>query len=110
MRRIYPAKCRNGKKIILSRLLGLDLTRRSGNRKELIWIKTNTENRVDKVLPGNIFILISFKEKVFTQINSQQINTFKISSRLDCAIQINFNLDAVDKEGSFCIGNDLKSE
>ena len=52
---------------------------------------------MDKVLPGNNFILVSFKEKVFTQINSQQMNTFRISSRVDCAIQINFNLDAVDK-------------
>ena len=52
---------------------------------------------MDKVLPGNIFILIRFKEKVFTQINLQQMNTFTISSRVDCAIQINFNLDAVDK-------------
>ena len=65
--------------------------------KNLIWIKTNTEKKVDKVLPGNIFILISFKEKVFTQINSQQMNTFRSSSRADCAIQINFNLNAVDK-------------
>ena len=46
-------------------------------------------------------------EKVFTQINSQQMNTFGISSRVDCAIQINFNLDAVDKGGSCYIGNDL---
>ena len=53
------------------------------------------------------FILISFKEKVFTQINSQQMNTFRISSRVDCAIQINLNLDAVDKEGTSYIGNDL---
>ena len=56
---------------------------------------------MDKVLPGKIFILIIFKENVFTHINSQQIlmnfNTFSSSSRLDCAIQINFNLDAVDK-------------
>ena len=35
------------------------------------------------------------------------MNTFGISSRVDCAIQINFNLDAVDKGGSFYIGNDL---
>ena len=38
---------------------------------------------------------------MFTQINSQQmlmnINMFPISSRVDCAIQINFNLDAVDR-------------
>ena len=35
------------------------------------------------------------------------MNTFKISSRVDCAIQINFNLDAVNKGGSCYIGNDL---
>ena len=59
----------------------------------------------------NIFILISFKGKVFTQINSQQINTFKISSHVyvDCAIQINFNLDAVDKGGSSYIVNCLNT-
>ena len=43
------------------------------NQKELIWIITNTEKRVDKVLPGKIFILISFKEKDFTHVNSQQM-------------------------------------
>ena len=73
----------------------------------MIWIKTNTEKKVDKVLPGSIFILISFKEKVFTQINSQQMSTFIISSLVDCAIQVSFNLVAVDKGGSFNIGNDL---
>ena len=56
---------------------------------------------MDKVLPGKIFILISFKEKVCTQIKSEQMwinfNTFPGSSRVDCVIQINFNLDAVDK-------------
>ena len=52
---------------------------------------------MNKVLPGNMFILISFKENVSIQINSQQMNTFRISSRVNCAIQINFNLDAVDK-------------
>ena len=56
---------------------------------------------MDKVLPDKIFILISFKEKVFTHVNSQQMwmnfNTLSSSSRADCAIQINFNLDAVDK-------------
>ena len=61
---------------------------------------------MDKVLPGNInFILM--KEKVFAQINSQQMNTFRISSRIDCAIQIIFNSDAVDIAGSCYIGNDL---
>ena len=56
---------------------------------------------MDKVLPGKIFILISSKEKVFTHVNSQQMwmnfNTFSSSFHVDCAIQINFNLDAVDK-------------
>ena len=56
---------------------------------------------MDKVLPGKIFILINFKEKVFTPVDSQQMwmnfNTFSSSSRVDCAIQINFNLDEVDK-------------
>ena len=33
------------------------------------------------------------------------MNTFRISSRVDCAIQINFNLDAVDKGGSCYIRN-----
>ena len=70
-------------------------------------MKTNREEKVDKVLPGNIFILISFQEKIFTQINSQQMNTFRISSGVDCAIQINFNLDAVDKGRSCHIGKDL---
>ena len=55
---------------------------------------------MDKVLPSNIFTLTSFKGNVFTQINSQQMNKFRISSREDCAIHINFNLDAVDKGGS----------
>ena len=35
------------------------------------------------------------------------MNTFRISSRVDCAIQINFNLDAVDKGGSCYTGNDF---
>ena len=56
---------------------------------------------MDKALPCKIFILIGFKEKVFTHINSQQMwmnfKTFSSSSRVDCAIQLNFNLDAVDK-------------
>ena len=46
-------------------------------------------------------------EKVLAQINSQQMNTYRISSRVDCAIGINFNLDAVDKGRSCYIGNDL---
>ena len=56
---------------------------------------------MDKVLPGKIFILRSFKEIVFTRVDSQQMwmnfNTLSSSSRADCAIQINFNSDAVDK-------------
>ena len=35
------------------------------------------------------------------------MNTFRISSRIDCAIQINFNWHAVDKGRSCYIGNDL---
>ena len=46
-------------------------------------------------------MLISFEEKVFTHINSHQIwmnfNMFSSSPCVDYAIQINFNLDAVDK-------------
>ena len=72
------------KNLSVVRLLHLDLIRRSSNQKELIWI----------VVPDNIFILISFKEKVFTQINSQQMSTFRSSSRVDCVIEINFNLNA----------------
>ena len=45
--------------------------------------------------------MISFEEKLFTHVSSLQIwmnfDTFSSSSRVDCAIQINFNLDAVDK-------------
>ena len=57
---------------------------------------------MDKVLPCKIFTLISFKEKVFTHGNLQQMwmnfNMFSSYSRVDCAIQINFNLDVVDKK------------
>ena len=63
--------------------------------------KTNMEKRVDKVLLGKIFILISFKERAFTHVNSQQMwmnfDMFSSSSCEDCEIQINFNLNAVDK-------------
>ena len=56
---------------------------------------------MDKVLPGKIFILISFREKVCIHVNSQQMcmnfNMVSSFSRIDCVIQINFNLDAVDK-------------
>ena len=76
-------------KFIYIRLLRLDVIRRSSNKKKLIWIKTNTEKRVDKVLPGKSFILISFNENVFTHISSQQMSmnfdTFASSSRVDLA-------------------------
>ena len=56
---------------------------------------------MDKVLQGKIFILMSFKAKLFSHINLQQLwmnfNMFSSSSRVDCAIQISLNLDAVDK-------------
>ena len=59
------------------------------------------EEKVEKVLPRKIFILISFKKKDFAQINSQQMwmnfNMFPSFSRVDCAIQINFRLNAADK-------------
>ena len=89
-------------KFIRIRLLRLDAIRRSSNQQELILIKTNTEKKVDKCLPSKIFILISFKEKDFTHINSQQMwmnfNTFSSSSSVDCTrLQTDFNLNAVDK-------------
>ena len=53
---------------------------------------------MDTVLPGKIFSLM---RKVFTHVNSQKMwtnfNTYSSSSRVDCTIQINFNLDTVDK-------------
>ena len=56
---------------------------------------------MDKVLPGEIFILISFNVKAFTQVNSQQMwvnfDTFPNSSRANCVIPVNFNLDTVHK-------------
>ena len=68
------------------------------------------EKKVDKVLPGKMFILTSFKEKVFTHINSQQkwmnFNTFSSSSHVDCAIQITFNLQSI-KHGSCYIVNNV---
>ena len=39
-------------------MLHLDAVPRSRNRKELTWIKTNMERKVDKVLLGEIFIVI----------------------------------------------------
>ena len=81
-------------KFIRILLLHLDVIERSSNKKELFWIKTNTEKKVDKVLSGKIFILISFKRKVFTHINSRQMwmnfNTFpewKTNRLCDCAIR-----------------------
>ena len=66
---------------------------------------------MDKGLPGKIFILISFKENVFTHINSEQLwmnfNTFSSSSRVECAIQIYFNLVQLIKDGSCYIVNDM---
>ena len=57
-------------KFIRIHLLRLDAIRRSSNRKELIWVKANTEKKVDKVLPGEIFILVDFDVKALTQVNS----------------------------------------
>ena len=55
-------------------------------QKELIWIKTYMEKKVDKILPREIFILISFNVKAFTQVNSQRLwmnfNTFPNSGKL----------------------------
>ena len=66
---------------------------------------------MDKVLPSEIVILINFNVKALTQVNSQQIwmnfNTFPNSSRVNCVIRINFNSDAVHKDGSCCNVNDL---
>ena len=68
----------------------------------MIWIKTNTEKKVDKVLPSKIFILISFNIKALTQVNSQHMqvnfNTFPSSFRVNCVIRINVNLGPVHKE------------
>ena len=56
---------------------------------------------MDKILPGEIVILINFNVKALTQVNSQQIwmnfNTFPNSSSVNCVIRINFNPDAVHK-------------
>ena len=56
---------------------------------------------MDKVLLGEIFILVNFNVKALTQVNSQQIwmnfDTFPTSSRVNCVIRINFNSDAVHK-------------
>ena len=64
--------------------------------------------------PVEFLIMISFKEKGFTLINLQQIwmnfNTFPSSSGVDCAIQINFNLDSVDKRWKFLCCERYQSE
>ena len=56
---------------------------------------------MDKVLLGEIFILISFDGKAFTQVNLQEMwmnsNMFPSSTRLNCVILINLNLGAVYK-------------
>ena len=56
---------------------------------------------MDTVLPCKIFILISFQEKLFTQMYSLQMSmnfdTFLSSFSVVCAIQINVNFDTVDK-------------
>ena len=81
------------------RLSRLDLIQRSSSQKELISIKANAEKKIDKVFPGKMFTLIIFKKKVFLITSLQMwinFNTFSSSSRVDSAIQINFNLDAVD--------------
>ena len=54
---------------------------------------------MDKVLSCEILMQINFNVKALTQVNSQQMwmnfNTFPSSSRLNCVIRINFNLDTV---------------
>ena len=56
---------------------------------------------MDKVLLGEMSILIRFNVKALTQVNSLQIqmyfNTLPISSRIKCLTWINSNLDVVDK-------------
>ena len=58
---------------------------------------------VDKVLPGQIFILISFNVKDLTQVlvNPQQIwmnfDTFPNSSPVNCVTRINLSSDAVQR-------------
>ena len=64
MRGFIRVNAETDKKFFRIRLLRLDIIRRSSNLKELIWIKNNTEEKVNKVLPCKIFILTSFKEKV----------------------------------------------
>ena len=85
--------------------MSLDITKNqetfSAEPDIFIWIKTNTDKKLDKVLPGQIFILISFNVKDLTQVlvNPQQIwmnfDTFPNSSPVNCVI--NFNSDAVHK-------------
>ena len=55
---------------------------------------------MNKVLPGEIFIPISFNVKTLAQINPQQMSdTFPNSSCVNCMILI--NLDAVHKGWKF---------
>ena len=79
----------------------LDAIWRSSSRKELIWIKTNTEKKEDKVLPWEKFTLISFNVKAFTQADLWQMwmsfYTFASFSSLNCVIRIHFNLDEIYK-------------
>ena len=69
------------------------------------------EKKVDKVLPGEIFILINFNVKALTQVNSQQIwmnfNTFPNSSSVNCVMgQISTRMQFI-KDGGCCNVNDL---
>ena len=67
---------------------------------------------MDKVLPGQICILIRFNVKTFEQVTSQQMwmhfNTFPSSSPVTCMIRINFLtwLQFI-KDGSCCNVNDI---
>ena len=58
---------------------------------------------MDKVLHGEVSILISFNVKAFTQLNGLQMlmnsNAFQ-SSRVSCVIRTNFNLEFI-KDKSF---------
>ena len=71
---------------------------RQFNRIDWILGKVSSEK---KVSPGEVFILMSFNVKAFTQVNQQQMwmnfNTFLSSSHVNCVIRINFKLNAVHK-------------
>ena len=60
----YPGQCKYDAHSV-SCIKALDTIRRGSNRKELTWIKTNTEKRVNKVLRGQI--LISFNVQLLTR-------------------------------------------